>query len=109
VVATTSEPLRIPVAVIRGRIAIPDKDPKTWRAKGRKRGSQPRKCRPSSRTSHSPQEIGREKRRGDVDLHLALTMANWVLYARAIVEPAPCGYSHEGDRSDGKEASESDR
>jgi hypothetical protein len=36
-------------------------------------------------------------------------MANWVLYARAIVEPAPCGYSHEGDRSDGKEASESDR
>ena len=25
------------IGMIRGRIAIPDKDPKTWRAKGRKR------------------------------------------------------------------------
>ena len=27
--------------MIRGNIAIPDRDPKTWRAKGRKRRSQP--------------------------------------------------------------------
>jgi hypothetical protein len=27
--------------VIRGNIAVPDRDPKTWRAKGRKKRSQP--------------------------------------------------------------------
>jgi hypothetical protein len=48
--------------MIRGRIAIPDKDPKTWRAKARKR-----KHTVAVPTIiegvRSPQEIKREKRR----------------------------------------------
>jgi hypothetical protein len=48
--------------MIRGRIAIPDKDPKTWRSRGRKR--KPSRDIPTIiENVRSPQEIAREKRR----------------------------------------------
>ena len=48
--------------MICGRIAIPDKDPKSWRAKGRKR--KPAQAVPTIiENVRSPQEIAREKRR----------------------------------------------
>jgi hypothetical protein len=48
--------------LIRGRIAIPNVDPKSWRVKGRKR--KPAIAVPTIiENVRSPQEIAREKRR----------------------------------------------
>jgi hypothetical protein len=47
--------------MMKGRIAIPDQDPKTWRAKGRK--PKPAADMPRIVEAKSPAEIAREKRR----------------------------------------------
>jgi hypothetical protein len=49
--------------VVKGNIAIPGRDPKTWRAKGRKRKSATVTDLPRIVETKSPQELAREKRR----------------------------------------------
>jgi hypothetical protein len=49
--------------VIVGRIAIPDRDPKTWRACGRKRKQSELACGRILENVRSPAAIAREKRR----------------------------------------------
>src|ERR1700750_1602475 len=69
----------IPAAMIRGRIAIPDVDPKTWRSRGRKRRKQPavaaivtpapmkKRAGPITRLNEQINDTGQERRSAIVE------------------------------------------